>query len=107
MIRETTLACSLCIFSAFRITVAVKKEGWSSRIPGSLGGGLTRTLSFQLGNSGDLSILKPISKQQLGISIGVGLPKDSSRFIYIFIYYSYSKLFIQEKTLQRNKMKFN
>lgn len=56
----------------------MKKEGWSSRIPGSLGGGLTRTLSFQLGNTGDLPILKPVNKQQLGITIGTGLPKDSS-----------------------------
>lgn len=78
---EAALNKKLKIDFNISITVAVKKEGWSSRIPGSLGGGLTRTLSFQLGNSGDLPILKPISKQQLGISIGPGLPKDSSRFI--------------------------
>ena len=66
-------------FAFCRITVAVKKEGWGSRIPGSLGGGLTRTLSFRMGNSGDLPILKPINKQQLGIAIGVGLPRDSSK----------------------------
>jgi len=74
---EAALNKKLKIDFNISITVAVKKEGWSSRIPGSLGGGLTRTLSFQLGNSGDLPILKPISKQQLGISIGPGLPKDS------------------------------
>ena len=67
----------LDIFFICRVTIAVKKEGWSSRIPGSLGGGLTRTLCFQVG-SGDLPVVRPSGKQQLIISVGPGLPKDSS-----------------------------
>ncbi|XP_065059730.1 unconventional myosin-Ie-like [Rhopilema esculentum] len=73
---EAALNRKLKIDFNVSITVAVKKEGWSSRIPGSLGGGLTRTLKFQVG-SGDLPVLKPAGKQQLTISIGLGLPKDS------------------------------
>eukprot|EP00794_Sanderia_malayensis_P009899 gene9900-10912_t len=57
------------------ITVAVKKEGWTNRMPGSLGGGLTRVLNFQPG-SGSIPIMKPAGKQ-LTISVGPGLPKDS------------------------------
>ena len=79
----------MCFF--YRVTVAVKKEGWGSRIPGSLGGGLTRTLSFRLGTGSDLPILKPINKQQLGITIGPGLPKDSSES-FKFVYFLFSSI---------------
>ena len=68
----------ITLFSA-RIQIAVKKEGWTNRIPGSLGGGLTRLLNFQSG-SGNLAVFKPAGKQ-LNISIGPGLPKDSREFI--------------------------
>ena len=63
-----------------RIQIAVKKEGWTNRMPGSLGGGTTRTLNFIPG-SGDLPILKPSGKQ-LNISVGPGLPKDSREFYF-------------------------
>ena len=49
----------------------MKKEGW--------GGGGTRNLCFSPGN-GDVLVLKPAGKT-LNISIGPGLPKDTSKAI--------------------------
>ena len=48
----------------------VKKEGW--------GGGGTRMIKFVRGN-GDIPVLKPSGKT-LTVSIGSGLPKDSSKY---------------------------
>ena len=56
-------------FFLHSITVTVKKEGW--------GGGGTRTLSFSIG-AGDSPFLKPAGKT-LNISIGPGLPRDTSK----------------------------
>ena len=49
----------------------VKKEGW--------GGGGTRQIKFVRG-TGDIPMLKPSGKS-LTVSIGSGLPKDSSKFL--------------------------
>jgi len=54
-----------------RIEFAVKKEGW--------GGGGTRILNFSHGQ-GDTPTLKPSGKA-LAVSIGVGLPKESSKLL--------------------------
>ena len=53
------------------ITVTVKKEGW--------GGGGTRSLNFTTGGS-DIPVLKPSGKT-LNVSIGPGLPKDTSKYL--------------------------
>lgn len=55
----------------FRLEVRVKKEGW--------GGGGTRHVNFTRGNS-DVAVIKPSSKV-LTVSIGAGLPKDSSKLL--------------------------
>ena len=52
--------------------MAVKKEGW--------GGGGTRTLSFTASGASDFPLLKPSGKT-LNISIGRGLPKDTSKVL--------------------------
>lgn len=53
----------------FRLEFRVKKEGW--------GGGGSRVVAFQRGQ-GDLAQLKPGGKS-LNVTIGDGLPKNSSR----------------------------
>lgn len=59
------------ISDCFRIEFAVKKEGW--------GGGGSRLIVFSRGAT-DLPQLKPSGKS-LNVSIGAGLPKDSSEYI--------------------------
>lgn len=54
---------------------SVKKEGW--------GGGGTRQLRFMRGQ-GDQAVLKPSGKT-LSVSIGPGLPKDSSKFSLAYL----------------------
>ena len=49
----------------------MKKEGW--------GGGGTRQIKFIRG-TGDVPVLKPSGKT-LTVTIGSGLPKDSSKFL--------------------------
>lgn len=56
-------------YPLFRIEFNVKKEGW--------GGGGSRFINFSLGQ-GDVAHLKPSSKA-LAVSIGQGLPKNSSK----------------------------
>lgn len=62
---------SLFSIVPFSITVTVKKEGW--------GGGGTRTLSFSPGDA-DFPVFKPAGKT-LNVSIGRGLPKDTSKSV--------------------------
>ena len=50
----------------------MKKEGW--------GGGGTRQIVFNRG-AGDLPQLKPSGKS-LAVSVGPGLPKNSSEFLF-------------------------
>ena len=67
-----TITCYL--FSS--ITVTLKKEEFDWR------GGNTRILQFAQGNSGEVSILKASGKS-LSVSIGVGLPSNSSELFLI------------------------
>ena len=59
---------TLCVCS---LEFDVKKEGW--------GGGGTRQIKFVRG-TGDVPVLKPSGKT-LTVTIGSGLPKDSSKFL--------------------------
>lgn len=78
------------------ITVTVKKEGW--------GGGGTRTLSFSPGDA-DFPMLKPAGKT-LNISIGQGLPKDTSESVLtIRITYHLFMYFIKAKARSKNKFR--
>jgi len=52
----------------------VKKEGW--------GGGGTRQVKFELAGISDMALLKPSGKV-LTVTIGPGLPSNSSEFFGI------------------------
>ena len=54
-----------------RLEFPVKKEGW--------GGGGTRTVNVVAGPGGDLGMKKPSGKV-LNVTIGQGLPKNSSKY---------------------------
>ena len=64
----------------------MKKDRWEK-----LGGGGTRNIQFTKG-AGDFPILKPSGKT-LNISIGEGLPPDSSNFSLIFFHYGLTHIF--------------
>lgn len=65
----------ISVFISYRIEFPVKKEGW--------GGGGNRVLKFvKLNNVQDVATLKPSGKT-LTVSIGPGLPKDSSRLSFV------------------------
>lgn len=60
----------------YRLEFKVKKGGW-----GPFGSAGSRQIQFQLGQ-GDNVVLKP-SNKALVVSIGPGLPKNSSKIAYI------------------------
>lgn len=70
----------------YSLDFAVKKEGW--------GGGGSRMIKFARGQ-GDVPVLK-VSGKTLTVSVGSGLPKDSSMFICFYKFFMQFLLYIFE-----------